>query len=282
MGIEVTPLSPACGAEISGADLTLPLEPGTVKAVEDAFHDHVVLVFRGQDLSEDDQYRFASALGNVGMRKRPAKGNMPGRDYDSPFMLVTNILEDGQSIGTFGDGEMWCHHDTSYYEVPHKATLLYSMILPSEGGNTRFSNMYRAYENLPQELKQRLEGRKVLQLHDYKRRERIDIYNSDISGMLQREQPIFVTHPVTGRRALYVSRLMSARIEGLGRDENEEILERLFDISEDPEIIYEHRWQLGDLVMWDNYASIHMRTDFPREESRLMRRVTLEGYGPLR
>jgi taurine dioxygenase len=74
---------------------------------------------------------------------------------------------------------------------------------------------------------------------------------------------------------------MSARIEGLAPDENEAVLERLFDISEDPAIVYEHEWKLGDLVMWDNYASIHMRRDFPRDEPRLMRRLTLEGYGPL-
>ena len=242
MPITVTPLSDACGAEISGADLREPLDAATVRAIEEAFHQHVVVVFRGQDLTEEDQRRFATA---------------------------------------FGDGEMWFHHDTSYYEKPHKATLLYSMTLPSRGGNTCFANMYKAYENVPADLKKKLDGRKVLQLHDYKRRERIDIYNTDISGMLRHEQPIFVTHPATGRKALYISRLMSARIEGLAPDENEAILEQLFDISEDPSIVFEHEWKLGDLVMWDNYASIHMRRDFPRDEPRLMRRLTLEGYGPL-
>ena len=141
--------------------------------------------------------------------------------------------------------------------------------------------MYKAYENVPADLKAKLEGRKILQIHDYKRRERIDIYNSDISGMLQYEQPIFVTHPVTRRKALYISRLMSAKIEGLSPDENENILNQLFDISEDPSVVFEHEWLKGDMVMWDNYASIHMRRDFPRDELRLMRRLTLNGYGPL-
>ncbi len=198
-------------------------------------------------------------------------------------MFVTNIKDEktGEPIGAFGDGEMWFHHDTSYYETPHKATLLYSITLPSWGGNTCFSNMYKAYENIPADLKEKLEGRKVLQIHDYKRRERINIYDSDISGMLQYEQPIFVTHPATGRKALYISRLMSARIEGLAQDENEEILEQLFTISENPAVVFEHEWKLRDMVMWDNYASIHMRKDFPRDESRLMRRLTLKGYGAL-
>ena len=189
--------------------------------------------------------------------------------------------EKGEPLCAFGDGEMWFHHDTSYYEKPHRATLLYAVTLPDWGGNTCFSNMYKAYDRLPDDLKKRLEGRKILQIHDYKRRERIDIYNSDISGMLQYQQPIFVTHPATGRKALYISRLMSARIEGLEPEENEEILTRLFDLSEDPEIVFEHEWKLGDLVMWDNYASIHMRRDFPRDQPRMMRRLTLDGYGPL-
>jgi len=281
MSITVTKLSPACGAEISGVDLRAPLDPATVREITDAFHEHVVLVIRGQDITGDDQRRFAGYFGKLGERKRSPNGSTPGGSYDTPFMYVTNIVENGEPIGAFGDGEMWFHHDTSYYENPHKATFLYSMELPSHGGNTCFSNMYKAYENLPDGLRQRLDGRKVLQLHDYKRRERIDIYNTDISGMLQHEQPIFVTHPVTGRKALYISRLMSARIEGLPPDENEAVLEQLFDISEDPSIVLEHEWKLGDLVMWDNYASIHMRRDFPREERRLMRRLTIDGYGPL-
>jgi len=281
MSITVTPLSPACGAEISGVDLRAPLDPTTVREIEDAFHEHVVVVIRGQDITGDDQRRFAGYFGKLGERRRSPNGSNPGGDYDSPFMYVTNIVENGKPIGAFGDGEMWFHHDTSYYENPHKMTLLYSMELPSWGGNTCFSNMYAAYERLPEALKQKLDGRKVLQIHDYKRRERIDIYNSDISGMLQYEQPVFVTHPRTGRKALYISRLMSARIEGLAPAESEAILEELFDRSEDPEIVLEHEWALGDLVMWDNYASIHMRKDFPREERRLMRRLTIDGYGPL-
>jgi len=283
MAIKVEKLSDACGAEIKGVDLREKLSDADKEAIEAAFHENVVVVFRDQDLDDEDQLAFANQLGGLGERRQSPNGHTPGGSYDTPFMLVTNIKDEktGEPIGAFGDGEMWFHHDTSYYPNPHKATLLYSVTLPSWGGQTCFANMYKAYENLPEELRNRLEGRKVLQIHDYKRRERIDIYNTDISGMLQCEQPLFVTHPVTGRKALYISRLMSARIEGLAPQENEDILNQLFDIAEDPSIVFEHEWRLGDLVMWDNYASIHKRKDFPREEPRLMRRLTLAGYGPL-
>jgi alpha-ketoglutarate-dependent taurine dioxygenase len=278
MAPKISPLSAALGAEATGVDLRQPLDDASVKALRDAFDRNVVLVIRDQSLSEEDQLRAAGYFGKVAVRKKPAPSmNNPGGDYDTPFMLVTNIVENGKAIGAFGDGEMWFHHDTSYYPEPHRATFLYSVKLPSWGGNTCFSNMYKAYENIPRALRDRLEGRKVLQVHDYRRRERLDLDKIDLANVRHQEQPIFITHPATGRKALYISRLMSARIFGLSKEESEAALEHLFDISEDPAIVYEHEWRLGDLVIWDNWCSIHARKDFPREEPRLMRRLTIEG-----
>ena len=277
MSLTLKPLSPACGVEVQGLDLRQALDAGTVAAVRKAFDDNIVLVFRQQELTESDQLRAAEIFGKVALRKRPVNGPGPGGDFDTPFMLVTNIVENGKAIGAFGDGEMWFHHDTSYYPEPHRATLLYAMKLTSWGGETCFSNMYKAYEMIPRSLRDRLEGKKVLQMHDYKRRERIDVDAADLSKIRHHEQPIFVTHPATGKKALYVSRLMTARIEGFSRADSDAILEDLFDISEDPSIVYEHEWALGDLVIWDNWCSIHARKDFPREEPRLMRRLTIEG-----
>jgi taurine dioxygenase len=276
MSFEVKPVSSALGAEVIGIDLRRPLNDADRNRLVQAFNDYVVLIIRDQNLSEEEQLRAAGYFGKVAQRKRPV-GNGPGGNYDTPFMLVTNIIEGGQPIGAFGDGEMWFHHDTSYYPEPHRGTLLYAMKLTSTGGETCFSNMYTAYERVPKELKKLLDGRKVLQVHDYLRRERLNLDVADLTKVRHHEQPIFITHPVTGRRALYTSRLMSAQIEGLSRKESDSILERLFDISEDPSIIYEHKWRLGDLVIWDNWCSIHARKDFPREEPRLMRRLTIEG-----
>jgi taurine dioxygenase len=277
MPLTITPLSPALGAEATGIDLRQPLDETTATALRNAFDQHVILVIRDQQLSEDDQLRAAGTFGKVHMRRKPVGTRDPGGIWDTPFMLVTNIVENGTPIGVFGDGEMWFHHDTSYYPEPHRATLLYAMKLPSWGGNTCFSNMYKAYEMIPPALKRRLEGRKVLQVHDYKRRERLDLDRIDLDKVRHFSQPIFITHPATGRKALYISRLMSARIEGLSREESDVALDELFEIAENPAIVYEHPWRLGDLVIWDNWASIHARKDFPREEPRLMRRLTIEG-----
>jgi taurine dioxygenase len=275
--LSVTPFPAALGAEVTGVDLRQPLDGAAIATLRAAFDQHIVLCIREQDLSEEDQLRAASYFGKVHVRRKPTNGRDPGGKWDTPFMLVTNIIERGKPIGVFGDGEMWFHHDTSYYPEPHRATLLYAMQLPSWGGNTCFSNMYKAYENIPRALRDRLEGRKVLQVHDYKRRERLDLDKIDLNSVRHLAQPVFITHPATGRKALYVSRLMSAQIEGLSRQESDAALDALFVIAEDPAIVYEHRWRLGDLVIWDNWCSIHARKDFPREEPRLMRRLTIEG-----
>ena len=277
MSVEVVKLHPLIGAEIRGVDLSKPVDDATTAAINKAFEDNIVVVFRNQSLDEAQQLKAAEIFGKIALRRRPVSGPGPGGEFDTPFMMVTNIVENGKPIGSFGDGEMWFHHDTSYYPEPHRATLLYAMTLTSTGGETKFSNMYEACNRIPSSLRAKLEGRRVLQIHDYKRRERLNLDAIDISKIRHREQPIIITHHATGRKALYISRLMSARIEGLSHDESEEALNQLFDISEDPEIIYEHHWQLGDLVVWDNWASIHARNDFPREEPRLMRRLTVEG-----
>jgi len=275
--VTIRPLSKALGAEAIGVDLRQPLDEAVAKALRDAFDQNIVLCIRDQELSEEDQVRSAGLFGRVHVRRRENYKRDPGGVFDTPFMLVTNIVENGKPIGVFGDGEMWFHHDTSYYPEPHRATLLYAMKLPSWGGNTCFSNMYKAYENIPRPLRDKLEGRKVLQVHDYKRRERLDLDKIDLNAVRHQWQPIFITHPATGTKALYISRLMSAQIEGLSKAESEAALEQLFEISEDPAIVYEHAWKPGDLVIWDNWASIHARKDFPREEPRLMRRLTIEG-----
>ena len=277
MAITVEKMHPSLGAEIKGVDLSKPVDAETAAAIRKAFDENIVIVVRNQDLTEAQQLKAAEIFGKVAYRRRPVVGDGPGGDFDTPFMMVTNIIENGKPIGAFGDGEMWFHHDTSYYPEPHRATLLYAMKLTTWGGETRFSNMYAAYDNIPRDLRDRLEGRRVLQMHDYKRRERLNVDTADLSKIRHNWQPLFITHPATGKKSLYVSRLMSAKIEGLSHDESEAALEQLFDISEDPAIVYEHKWALGDMVIWDNWCSIHARRDFPREEPRLMRRLTIEG-----
>jgi taurine dioxygenase len=278
--IRITPLSPACGAEIGGVDLSGPLSKQQVDAIKAAWDKHLVLVFRGQKVSQDDQLRFASYFGDLGSRKKapePLRGRAEGVQQDhEKVLLVTNIKVDGQPIGAFGDGEFWFHIDSGYAERPYKYTFLYALELPSTGGNTMFSNMYKAYEAVPAALKETLKGKKALHIHEYNRAKQASS-SGDISGVPHYAHPVFVTHPDTGRKTLFVDRLMTTRIEGMSAAESDEILNQLYEIGERREFIFEHVWQLGDFLMWDNRCTIHARTDFPKEERRLLRRCTIEG-----
>jgi len=279
-GFEIRRLSPACGAEIVGLDISHTLPQQTIDDIRAAWNEHIVLVFRGQTLSETQQLAFAARFGELGERKQAPdalRERVEGvEQIDSRVLLVSNKMVDGKPVGAFGDGDMWYHIDSGYAERPYKYTFLYGVELPSWGGNTLFSNGYAAYEALPDEMKRKLTGRKALHIHEYKRRERIDLAK-DISGSPHWFHPVFVTHPETGRKALFVDRLMTRRIEGLDEEDSERTLEFLYDHIEKREFVYEHEWRLGDFVMWDNRCSVHGRTFFPKEENRLLRRCTIEG-----
>ncbi len=279
VGFAVKPLSPALGAEISGLDLSQELPQQTIEDLLEQWRRHIVLVFRDQTLSDEQQLRFAGRFGKIGVRKQAPerlKSRNAGVEQHHPaILLVSNKKVDGKPIGSFGDGDFWYHIDSGYAERPYKYTLLYGVELPSTGGNTLFSNMYMAYDALPEEIRDKLKGRKALHIHEYERRAKVDI-SGDISDSPHYYHPVFVTHPETGRKSLFVDRLMTARIEGLLADDSEITLAELFDHAESREFVYEHVWRLGDVVMWDNRCSIHARTWFPEDEPRLLRRCTVE------
>lgn len=280
MDITVTPLSAACGAQINGVDLTKPLSPGTVAAIKEAWGKHLVLVFRGQTLTEEQQLRFASYFGDLGTRKKAPQALRSRAEgihqTNEKVLLVSNIKVDGAPIGAFGEGEFWFHIDSGYSARPYRYTFLYALELPSTGGNTMFSNMYKAYDAVPQPLKHKLRGKKALHIHEYKRSEKADL-SGDLSAIPHHYHPVFITHPDTGRKTLFVDRLMTAQIEGFDAAESDAILEELYAIGERRDFIYEHVWRLGDFLMWDNRCTIHARADFPKNERRLLRRCTVEG-----
>ena len=278
--VKVTPLSPALGAEISGVDLKKPLSPGAVSAIQEAWNKHLVLVFRDQEIGQDEQLRFAGYFGELGSRRKAPpklKSRAEGilQDHEK-ILLVTNIKIEGEAIGAFGDGEFWFHIDSGYTVRPYKYTFLFALELPSEGGNTLFSNMYKAYDAVPEDLKQKLKGKRALHIHEYNRNRQAS-HAGDISLVPHCYHPVFITHPDTGRKSLFVDRLMTTSIEDFSEGESAAILSQLYDIGERREFIYEHVWRPGDFLMWDNRCTIHARTDFPKNERRLLRRCAVEG-----
>jgi alpha-ketoglutarate-dependent taurine dioxygenase len=271
----VRPLSPALGAEIVGVDLGQEIDDRTFAQIRDAWHQHLVILLRDQELNEEDQVRFAEKFGPPAViHTKQFVRNHPA------VMLISNIREDGKPIGALPDGEMHFHTDQCHQERPAMASMLYAIEVPRAGGNTLFANGYKAYETLPDALKLRIAGRKALNAYDYdtaamKRGTRL------AEGVPSCVHPVVRTHPATGRKALYVNRLMTVRIEGLPADESDELLDALFAHQERREFVYEHVWRPGDLLMWDNRCTLHARTDFSPDERRLMRRVTILGEKPV-
>jgi taurine dioxygenase len=266
-------LSPALGAEIAGVDLRDPIDGALAQQFLDAWHQHLVILLRDQVLDEDAQVRFAETFGS------PSKITS-GRTFSMKHpsvMLISNIRQDGKPIGALPDGEMHFHTDQCHQETPAKATVLYAIEIPSKGGNTLFSNAYAAYATLPADIKRRIAGRRALNAYDKDSTLRTASYDNAGSSCWH---PVVRTHPATGRKALYVNRLMTREIEGLPRDESDALLQKLFDHQEQRKFVYEHVWRPGDILMWDNRCTLHARTDFSAGERRMLRRVTILGEKP--
>ena len=166
------------------------------------------------------------------------------------------------------------HHDMIHREIPDKATLLYAVEIPSVGGDTWFAIGYAAYESLSEEWKQRLEGLHARHVYHYGSTQKGDEKGTPAFG--EATHPVVRTNHETGRKCLYVNRLMTDSIVGLDDSESQEILDYLFDHCEQDQFVYKHEWTVGDLIIWDNRCSMHARTDFPGGERRLLFRTTVK------
>ena len=272
-GFDATPLSSVIATEIVGLDLNQPLRAETVAVLRNIWLERGVLVFRDNDLTVEDQIRFAGYFGT------PSQTNTRADEERDPRMLlISNIRKDGKPIGALPDGELQFHSDSAFHEEPLMATLLYSVEVPSQGGDTLFANAHTAYEKLPQDLKSRLKGLTAVNGYDYSTQVRKAGY--DRSTGPHATHPVIRTHPETGQKAIYVNRLMTEEICGLTEADSNGLLADLFNRIEDPEIRYSHIWRPGDLLMWDNRFVQHARTDFPASERRMLRRVGLIGDKP--
>src|SRR5262249_55895243 len=276
--IEVIPTGRALGAEIRGLDLR-DMDTAAFTRVMDAWHEHSVLLFRGQMLSDRDLIAFSRRLGDLD--HAPIQEN--GRRFVEglpEIYIVSNVKVKGESIGSLGDGEAVWHTDMSYLDMPPKASLLYSLEVPPSGGNTSFCTMYGIYEALSPELKRRIAGLKIK--HD-------GTYNSggyvrqgitptdDARTSPGTVHPLVCTHPVTGRRMLYLGRRRNAYLDGLELAESEALLNELWSVVARPEFAWEHAWRVGDLVMWDNRCTMHRRDAFDPATRRVMHRTQVKG-----
>jgi taurine dioxygenase len=283
--IEILPFGAPLGAEIRCGDLRR-VNDAQFAQIRKAWLDHLVLVFRGQDLTDDDLLKLGARFGTLDDTIRPQPANQPGQHRDvKALTIVSNVVENGVALGALGHGDLVWHTDMSYVEVPPDASVLYAIEVPTKGGETGFNNMYLALETLTGELSRRMETATIK--HDATHNSAGSLrsgfeFPSDVRVSLGPSHPAIRTHPETGCDALYLGRRPFSYVNGLSLQESEELLDALWAHATRPEFAWYHDWAVGDVVIWDNRCSMHRRNAFDERERRIMHRTQIKGTKPYR
>ena len=279
MTMAIENLEAALGAVMLGIDLSRPLAADEVRTLEHVWRERLVVVLRGQRLSDPQLIAFSRQFGEL---------DPPGPNpYGEPFIrehpelnVISNVVENGKPIGNLGDGEAVWHADMTYVEVPPKAAVLYALEVPPSGGNTYFANMFAAFDALPTGLKAAAQGR--IAVHDG---------STNSAGMLRKgykkvtdvrevegaRHPLVRTDPRTGRRALFLGRRPNSYVIGLAVPESEALLDALWAHATKPQFAMCHAWQVGDVLMWNNLCVLHRRDPFDASSRRVMHRSQIKG-----
>ena len=279
MTIAIENLEAALGAIVRGIDLSRPLAADEVRTLEHVWRERLVVVLRGQRLSDPQLIAFSRQFGEL---------DPPGPNpYGEPFIrehpelnVISNVVENGKPIGNLGDGEAVWHADMTYVEVPPKAAVLYALEVPPSGGNTYFANMFAAFDALPTGLKAAAQGR--IAVHDG---------STNSAGMLRKgykkvtdvrevegaRHPLVRTDPRTGRKALFLGRRPNSYVIGLAVPESEALLDALWAHATKPQFAMCHAWQVGDVLMWNNLCVLHRRDPFDASSRRVMHRSQIKG-----
>lgn len=277
--ILVKPIHPRFGAEIMGANLARPTQAQIVE-IQEAWAAYSVLVFKNQSLGPGDLVEFSKHFGELD----PPPVNEDGKTFVEDFpdiYVVSNVLgEDGKPIGSLGAGEATWHTDMSYLQEPPDASMLYSIEIPKQGGDTWFCSMEGALQDMPEALLSQLRSLRIK--HDgtynsggYLRQGLKD--SNDPVNSVGTPHPAVCAHPVTGRPYLYLGRRRNAYVMDHALEDSEKLLDALWAYPVQAHNVYRHQWQLGDLVMWDNRTTMHRRDSFDASARRIMHRTQIKG-----
>lgn len=300
MSLDLHPLPNGLGAEVLSFNTLEPISKGNRDDIRQALFHHLILIFRSQRLTIDQQIRFTEIFGDVEV----APDIKNAHPADSRILIVSNARSNKK--GEKNSSQYW-HTDRSFVDKPAMTTLLHILHVPVRGGDTLYVDMRKAYETLPVSTKARIEG--LSARHSYQAsliflgRQRS--WTATRAGRLARSilirilqgvdrqntlfftfpdvafpdvvHPLVVVHPVTGRRALYLNETCVNGIIGMGEEESESLLQELYMRSLQPQFIYRHKWQAGDLVVWDNPSLMHRATETPPEYLRVLHRTTAAG-----
>ena len=269
---ETRALGATFGAEILDFLISSGASTEDSTAIKTLWAEHKLLLFRHQTLDESTLVNFSQLFGALEIHVRT--------EYLSPnhpeILYVSNIKKNGQKVGILADTEVGWHYDQIYLPRPAVGSLLMAHTLPPEGGNTEFADMTTAYEELPESVKKRLHNARAVQSYEaFNRAYSVPTNREQKKKSPDIEHPIVRTHPITGRRALYLCPGMTTEIVGWDPGESRAMLDYLFEWSIQPRYVYSHVWQPGDALLWDNACTMHRRDPFDQNHERLMKRTTI-------
>jgi len=273
LALTVNPVSTSIGAEVGGVDLSRPLNAATVAALRQAFADHAVLFFRDQHLTPEDQIRFAELWGSININR-----------FFTPvpeYPMIAEVRKEPDQQANIGGG--W-HTDHSYDEIPALGSVLYAREIPEVGGDTQFASMYAAYDALSEGMKKLLGSLRAVHSSRH-------VFGAnanrpaDLAGRLGNAElaqqdavhPVVISHPLSGRKALYVNPGFTLRFEGWKDEESQPLLQYLYRHASRAEFTCRFKWRPGSVAFWDNRATWHYALNDYAGERRLLHRITIEG-----
>ena len=279
--LHLKPLQPFA-AEATGIDLRDPLTPVQIKAVEEAMDQHAVLVFRDQNLSQTQQIEFAKSLGPLDMGLRKLKGGPHRLEY-AELADISNVKVDGEVadrahakiVGNVAN-QLW-HSDSSFQKPRAKYSMLSAVTVPVFGGETEFADLRMAWDDLPDWRQRQVEGLRAVHyaLHSRFLLGDTQYTEEQRKAIPPASWPLVQTDPRTGRKILFVG-IHACEIEGMTLAEGRMLLLDLMEHATQRQFVYQHHWQVGDLVMWDNTSTVHRGRWFDFTERRELRRATTE------
>lgn len=276
--VEIVPLSEKLGVEVKGVDIATIDEP-TFARVKNIFDEHGVVLLRDQKLTPEQLRGFGAMFGDLETHTllQYTLPNFP------EIYVLSNLEENGKPLGAHNEGIGW-HTDLSYKQRPVMATMLYGIMCPPEGGDTLFADMSAAYDALPQEKKERLDGLRIH--HSYHR----FMASRDDRAPLTEEQkaktpdvfhPLVRTHPATGRKSLFIGTGTVFGIEGMATEEGKALVDELVEYATGEQFVLAHKWRVGDVVMWDNRRTLHTGSLFDdKKYQRHVYRLMVQGDVP--
>lgn len=287
MSVNIRQVGPCFAGEVEGVDMTKPLPAEDAAAIHAGMDTYAVLVFRDQHITDEQQLAFTLSLGEI---EPPSKASLRAKDdYRLPdtFADVSNLDKHNKPMARddrrrlFAIGNRLWHSDSSFKKIPAKYSLLHAVAVPSKGGNTEFADMRAAYDALDDETKAEIEGLVCEHSQIYSRQQSgfFDLSDEERERFAPVRQTLVRTHPVTGRKSLYLASHAGA-IVGWPDPEARLYLRDLIEHATQRQFVHAHEWRVGDLVIWDNRQTMHRARAFPVDEPRDMRRTTLAGDAP--